>query len=68
MDAKQDNRTFGSMVEECRARGIARSTAFELARDGLIDTFHIGRRRYVKLDSLDSLPERMTARDRGVAS
>ena len=60
---KQDRRAFGPMVEECRARGISRTVAFELARDGLLETFSIGRRRYVMLDSLDRLPETLAKRD-----
>lgn len=53
----QNHRAFGSLVEECRARGICRTVAFELARDGTIETFHLGRRVYVMLDSLDALPQ-----------
>lgn len=56
---RTDPRTFGPLVAECKARGIGRSVAFELAKNGLIDTFHIGRRRFVRLDSLDSLPDRL---------
>lgn len=59
MDTTQDKRAFGPLVDECNARGIGRTVAFELARDGWIETFNIGRRRYVKIDSLDSLPDRL---------
>lgn len=51
-------RPYGRMVPECRKRGIGRSKAYELEATGLIDTFSIGRGKYVYLDSLDSLPER----------
>jgi hypothetical protein len=52
---------FGPLVECCAAYGIPRSTAFELARKGLLDTFPIGTRRYVKLESLWSLPDRLAS-------
>ena len=58
----RDRRAFGLLVAECRARGISRTRAFELARDGLIETFNIGRRRFVMLDSLDRLPETLAKR------
>lgn len=63
MDVKQERRAFGSLVEECRARGIGRTVAFQLARDGLVETFHLGRRVFVMLDSLDRLPERLAAKE-----
>jgi hypothetical protein len=47
--------TFGTLVCECKRRGIARTTAFKLAREGRIQTFCIGRRRYVVLASLEAL-------------
>lgn len=63
MNDTKDGRRFGSLVEECRARHIGRTVAFQLARDGLIETFHIGRRVFVMLDSLDGLPERLAAKE-----
>ncbi|MBS0590295.1 MAG: hypothetical protein JSR65_06615 [Proteobacteria bacterium] len=53
--------TFGPLVETCRAHGISRSVAFELARAGKLQTFTIGTRRYVYTDSLRTLPERLAA-------
>lgn len=50
---------FGPLVENCKAHGICRSVAFELASTGLLDTFKIGARRYVMLASLHSLPMRL---------
>ncbi|CBA16348.1 hypothetical protein XACN24_09005 [Xanthomonas albilineans] len=50
---------FGPLVETCAAWGISRTVAFELARNGKLETFSIGRRRYVYLDSLRTLPERL---------
>jgi hypothetical protein len=57
---------FGPLVETCVQHGISRTVAFELARKGLLDTFTIGTRRYVNLDSLRTLPERL--RDLGRAA
>ena len=50
---------FGPLVECCAAYGISRTISFELARKGLLETFSIGTRRYVLLDSLWTLPEKM---------
>jgi len=60
---KQDRRAYGPLVEECRARGIGRTVAFELARNGTIETFHLGRRVFVMLDSLDALPQTLAKLD-----
>jgi hypothetical protein len=46
-------------VETCKAHGIGRTVAFELAASGILKTFRIGTRRYVHLDSLRTLPERL---------
>jgi len=67
VDTKQERRAFGPLVDECRARGIGRTVAFDLARQGKLETFHIGRRVFVVLDSLDSLPQRLTETEPGVA-
>lgn len=64
MESKLLEVVFGPMVETCKAHGISRTVAFELARTGLLETFTIGTRRYVRLESLRTLPERMTARER----
>jgi hypothetical protein len=61
-----DTRThpaYGPMVEVCGHHGISRTVAFELARTGLLDTFRIGARRYVMLDSLRALPQRLAERE-----
>lgn len=58
----QENRpTYGPLVQSCAAYGIKRSRAHEYAKRGLIDTFTMGVKRYVYLNSLDTLPERMAA-------
>lgn len=57
--------TYSPLVAACADHGISRSVAFELARKGLLDTFTIGTRRYVRLESLRTLPERLAANDGG---
>ena len=52
---------FLPFVQACRAHGISRTVAYGLANDGLLDTFHIGRSRYVLVESLKTLPDRMKA-------
>ena len=54
-----EQRTFGRLVPECKNRGIGRTVAFELVAKGLLETFTIGTSRYVDLDSLRTLPERL---------
>lgn len=61
-ESEATSRQYGRMVQECLKRGIGRSKAYELASTGLIETFLIGRGKYVYLDSLDSLPERANAK------
>lgn len=51
--------TFALLTESCAAHGISRSMAYKLIHDGLLDTFIIKRRRYVLLESLRTLPERL---------
>ena len=61
-ESETASRRYGRMVPECRKRGIGRSKAYELEASGLIETFSIGRGKYVYLDSLDTLPERANAK------
>lgn len=51
--------TFKPLVAACAEFGISRTVAFDLARRGLLDTFCIGARRYVRMHSLETLPERL---------
>lgn len=51
--------TFAPLVTACSAHGIGRTKAFELAACGAIETFAIGSRRFVILESLRTLPERL---------
>lgn len=50
---------YGSLVEVCAAHSISRTVAFELSDKGLLDTFKIGTRRYVYLESVRTLPQRL---------
>ncbi|MDE1894079.1 MAG: hypothetical protein KGM96_15430 [Acidobacteriota bacterium] len=50
---------FLPFVETCQEHGISRTAAYRLADRGLIETFTLGRRRYVVMESLRSLPDRM---------
>jgi len=54
-------RPYGPLIAECAKRGISRTVAFNLVRMGMLETACIGRRRYVYLDSLDTLPQRFNA-------
>ncbi len=59
MDCNVQNRRYSALIPECARWGIGRTKAFELVRRGLLETFTIGRKRYVLLESLASLPERL---------
>ncbi|AXK71661.1 hypothetical protein DWG18_04725 [Lysobacter sp. TY2-98] len=56
---------YGPLVETCAGYGIKRTRAHEYAKSGLLATFTMGRKRYVYLSSLDSLPERIAAASQG---
>ncbi len=56
-DAKQ--RDFRPFIPECAKRGVHKTKAYELANAGLLETFTIGTKRYVFLDSLLTLPARL---------
>ena len=53
-------RLFAGLVEATAARNISRTVAFELAQSGMLETFKLGNRRYVYIDSLDTLGARVT--------
>lgn len=61
MRTSSSDKVFGPLVEECANLGISRTVAFELAAKGQLETFKIGARRYVLLESLRSLPGRLTS-------
>lgn len=56
---------FVPLTEGLKACGISRTRGFELVKAGLLETFTIGRRRYVLLDSLRMLPKRANGWTRG---
>jgi hypothetical protein len=62
MTSTSEQREFGPFIPECTKRGIGRTKAYELANAGLLETFKVGTKRYVFLDSLLSLPERLAQR------
>jgi len=63
------HRDYRPFIPECTKRGIGKTKAYELANDGLLETFLIGTKRFVYVDSLGTLPERLALaelRSRGV--
>lgn len=54
-----EQREFRPFIPECTKRGIGKTKAYELANDGLVETFTLGTKRYVYLDSLLTLPQRL---------
>lgn len=54
-----EHRDYRPFIPECTKRGIGKTKAYELAANGLLETFLIGSKRYVYLDSLGTLPERL---------
>ncbi len=59
MANQSEQRDYRPFIPECAKKGIGRTTAYELLNDGLVETFCIGRKRYVFVDSLATLPERL---------
>ena len=54
-----ENRDFRPFISECAEKGVKKTTAYALANAGLLETFTIGTKRYIYLDSLLSLPRRI---------
>lgn len=61
MASTTEHREFRPFIPECTKRGIGKTKAYELVDEGLLETFLIGCKRYVYLDSLLTLPERLVA-------
>lgn len=55
---KQLAREYDRFPEACLERRISRPVAYRLVQVGVLDTFKLGRTRYVYLDSLEALPDR----------
>lgn len=64
---EQQLRDYGPFIPECAKRGIGKTRAYELANAGLLDTFPMGSKRFVYLDSLLSLPQRLAEREQAGA-
>lgn len=65
---EQQLREFGPFIPECVKRGIGKTRAYELADAGDLETFLIGSKRYVYIDSLLTLPQRMAQRQQAGAA
>ena len=59
------HRDFRPFIPECAKVGIGRSKAYQLANAGLLETVRIGKCRYIYLDSLYTLPQRLSAPKQG---
>ena len=64
--ATQLQPSYVPLVEGCKRYGIGRTTAFRLARDGDVETFRIHGRTFVRIASLETLPERLGQRRHGL--
>lgn len=51
--------TYGPLVAVCKAHGISRTNAFKLSNGGMLKTFIYNGRRYVTLQSMRELPQRL---------
>ena len=58
--------SYGPLVDVCKAFGISRSVAYELLSDGAIETFKLNARRYVYIESIRSLPQRLAMEQGGI--
>ena len=56
-------REYRPFVPACRKRGFGKTLAYRYASAGLLETFTIGKKRYVYLDSLLTLPQRAARAD-----
>ncbi len=59
MACTNEQREFRPFIPECEKRGIRKTKAYELANAGLLEVFSIGTRRFIYVDSLLSLPQRL---------
>jgi hypothetical protein len=62
-DGTNTYRAFRAFIPECARHDIGKTTAYALANEGMLETFLIGSKRYVYLDSIATLPERLARRD-----
>ena len=59
MKQATQQRDFAPFPAACVERGIHKTVAYELLNGGLLETFTIGRKRYVYLDGLLTLSQRI---------
>jgi len=59
MASTDEQRDFRPFIPECTKRGLGKTKSYELANAGWLETFQIGTRRFVYIDSLLSLPQRL---------
>jgi hypothetical protein len=52
---------YGPLVPTCGAYGYGRTMSFKMAAEGLIETFTVGSKRFVIIESLRTLPDRLKA-------
>lgn len=53
-------REYRAFIPACKKRGFGKTLAYRYASAGLLETFTLGgKKRYVYLDSLLSLPQRL---------
>lgn len=64
--ANTNERDYRPFIPECTKRGIGKTKAYELADAGLLDTFLIGKKRFIYLDSIAALPGRLAERSQPV--
>lgn len=60
-DCEKQHLTFGPLVAVCKRYGICRTRAFAFAKQGLLDTFTIGRTRFVYVASVERLPQTLNS-------
>ena len=53
------NPKFYPFIKACKAHGIGKSAAYKLLEEGALETFMIGPRRYVVLESLYALSQKI---------
>lgn len=58
-ETKSFDVTYGPLVAVCKAHGISRTNAFKLSNSGMLKTFIYNGRRYVTLQSMRELPQRL---------
>ena len=56
-----EQREFAPFPAACIDRGICKTVSYDLLKGGLLETFKIGRRRYVYLDSLLTVSNKLEA-------